>query len=384
MRDEAEAERRSLRDLCRSDAALPGESRLLAVEDEECFASPSRAGRRAPSSPRKWRQPDRRGEAASQTFACPDIRRTAKRSALRTRKPHTRRIAANSNVRVSVEERERSTPAAAAWTTPKVAQARSARRRGLTARHIAKKWLQGTSDQCHVPAAKTNAYEDDLSSRARPISGVATRACGAPGPARESLPGDDRERVPEPRVSCDERVLGAQPEGRRAGRGAATAMYAGPMPLLAIASARPRARTDSSVARSRFWSNHESNIRRRPAAHRQGSRRTRATSAGRSGRRTQRPDRRSWTGRSTPQNEVDATRATCSTRLRSIFRLADDLDRRPERDAVAQELESRLSSRTQPCETACPRRFGHGVPCTPTIPPPGQSVSFEYALVSNA
>ena len=41
---------------------------------------------------------------------------------------------------------------------------------------------------------------------------------------------------------------------------AATAMYAGPMPLSAIASARPCARTAFSVARSRFWSNHDANI----------------------------------------------------------------------------------------------------------------------------
>ena len=43
-----------------------------------------------------------------------------------------------------------------------------------------------------------------------------------------------------------------------------------------------------------------------------------------------------------------------------------------------------LCTRTHPCETACPRRFGQGVPCIPTMPPPGQSVNFEYALVSKA
>ena len=40
---------------------------------------------------------------------------------------------------------------------------------------------------------------------------------------------------------------------------------------------------------------------------------------------------------------------------RPTARLADDLDRRPERDAVAQEPMSSLWRRTQPCETACPR-----------------------------
>ncbi len=38
---------------------------------------------------------------------------------------------------------------------------------------------------------------------------------------------------------------------------------------------------------------------------------------------------------------------------------------------------SSLCRRTQPCETFRPRSHGHGVPCTPTIPPPGQSESFE-------
>jgi hypothetical protein len=45
---------------------------------------------------------------------------------------------------------------------------------------------------------------------------------------------------------------------------------------------------------------------------------------------------------------------------------------------------SSLWSRMHPCDTAWPRSHGHGVPWTPTTPPPGQSVSFEYALVSKA
>jgi mannose-6-phosphate isomerase-like protein (cupin superfamily) len=46
---------------------------------------------------------------------------------------------------------------------------------------------------------------------------------------------------------------------------------------------------------------------------------------------------------------------------------------------------SRLCMRTQPCDTAWPRSSGCGVPCRPTMPPPGQSLRFgEYALVSNA
>ena len=56
---------------------------------------------------------------------------------------------------------------------------------------------------------------------------------------------------------------------------------------------------------------------------------------------------------------------------------ADDLDRRARSHRT-----SSLCSRTHPCETFFPRSHGHGVPCTPTIPPPGQSESFEYALVS--
>ncbi len=40
--------------------------------------------------------------------------------------------------------------------------------------------------------------------------------------------------------------------------------------------------------------------------------------------------------------------------------------------------------RTQPCETAWPISHGVFVPWTPTTPPPGQSESFEYPLVSNA
>ena len=45
---------------------------------------------------------------------------------------------------------------------------------------------------------------------------------------------------------------------------------------------------------------------------------------------------------------------------------------------------SLFRSRTQPCETACPISHGVFVPWTPTTPPPGQSESFEYPLVSNA
>ena len=45
---------------------------------------------------------------------------------------------------------------------------------------------------------------------------------------------------------------------------------------------------------------------------------------------------------------------------------------------------SLFRSRTQPWETACPISHGVFVPWTPTTPPPGQSESFEYPLVSNA
>lgn len=45
---------------------------------------------------------------------------------------------------------------------------------------------------------------------------------------------------------------------------------------------------------------------------------------------------------------------------------------------------SRFETRTHPCDTARPSSHGAYVPWIPTIPPPGQSESREYALVSNA
>ncbi len=98
-----------------------------------------------------------------------------------------------------------------------------------------------------------------------------------------------------------------------------------------------------------------------------------------------------------PSARVAAAAGTrCTTRLAVLVGEADSGHRLREpnrygsRSTTVPRGASRSSrratpfeTRTQPCETASPSRFGWSVPWMPARPPPGQSLSFEYALVTS-